>query len=85
MLIPSASGGCPAIPVTTLVIINSVPTATISYSSNPFCTSEVPAITITGLTGGPFTGTISALRLDLLLILPPGLLLRDPVHLELIR
>ena len=53
-----ASGGCPAIPVTTLVIINSVPTATISYSSNPFCTSEGPASpTITGLTGGPFTGT----------------------------
>ena len=53
-----ASGGCLAVPVTTLVIINSVPTATISYSSNPFCTSEGPASpTITVLSGGPLTGT----------------------------
>ena len=53
-----ASGGCSAVPVTTLVTISSLPTATINYSGNPFCTNAGPANpTINILTGGPFNST----------------------------
>ena len=60
-LIP-ASGGCATIPVTTSVTITALPTATISYSGTPFCTSLVAgqAVTLTGTgayTGGTYSST----------------------------
>jgi gliding motility-associated-like protein len=49
------SGGCPAVPVTTPVVITLQPTATIDYN-DPFCTSVTTAqgVTINGT--GSFTG-----------------------------
>ena len=56
-----ASGGCSAVPVTTGVTITAVPTATISYSGNPFCRSLTTAqsVTLTG-TGAYAGGTYSS-------------------------
>ena len=49
---------CSAISAATSVTINALPTASINYAGNPFCTSLVSATpTVTVLTGGPFTAT----------------------------
>ena len=55
-----ASGGCDAVPVTTSVTITASPTASISYSGNPFCQSggAIQPVTLNGTgayTGGIFT------------------------------
>ena len=56
-----ASGGCAAVPVTTSVTITDVPTATISYTGSPYCTSVITAqnVTLSG-TGSYSGGTFSA-------------------------
>ncbi len=63
-----ASGGCPSIPVTTTVIITALPTASISYSGNPFCNSisSQQDVTISGTgvyTGGTYSASPSGLVL----------------------
>jgi gliding motility-associated-like protein len=71
----AAAGGCPSVPVTTNVIFTPIPTATISYSGSPFCstlaTAQAVALTgtaafmggtyssTTGLTINPTTGAIT--------------------------
>ena len=51
-----ASGGCAAFPVTGNVEIKTTPTATISYTGTPFCTTLISGQTVT-LTGtGTYTG-----------------------------
>jgi gliding motility-associated-like protein len=55
-----AVGGCNAFQVTTNVVVNSFPTAAISYLGTPFCTSlnTLQAVTLTGTysyTGGVFS------------------------------
>ncbi|HEX2921342.1 MAG TPA: HYR domain-containing protein, partial [Bacteroidales bacterium] len=57
-----AGSGCPAVDVTTPVSISEGPSATISYSGSPYCTSIVGsrAVILTGTgsyTGGTFTYT----------------------------
>ena len=56
-----ASGGCAAVTATSSVTITAVPTATISYSGTPFCTTVGSApVTLTGTgayTGGTFSST----------------------------
>ncbi|MET3885920.1 beta strand repeat-containing protein [Niastella sp. OAS944] len=56
-----AAGGCAAVVATTSVTITAVPTATISYTGTPFCTTLGSApVTLTGTgayTGGTFSST----------------------------
>ena len=54
-----ASGGCPAVPVNTIVTITALPAATIAYTGTPFCTSNATpqAVTLTGTTGGTYSST----------------------------
>jgi hypothetical protein len=54
----SAAGGCAAITATTSVTITAVPTATISYTGTPFCTSVSTAQSVTRTGTGAFTGGI---------------------------
>jgi len=55
-----ASGGCPAVPVTTNVTITALPTASISYTGSPWCTTAgTQSVTLTG-SGGYTGGTYSA-------------------------
>ena len=63
-LIP-ASGGCAAVPVTTTVTIDPLPTAVISYVGAPFCISVATAqpVTLTG-TGGVFSATPGGLSIN---------------------
>ncbi len=49
---------CTAVNATTQLTINTGPSATIAYAGTPFCTSSTNGtVTITGTTGGAFTGT----------------------------
>lgn len=55
-----AFGGCVGFPITTNVVVNSFPTATISYTGSPFCTSltALQTVSLTGTyayTGGVFS------------------------------
>ncbi|MFD2526618.1 beta strand repeat-containing protein, partial [Flavihumibacter stibioxidans] len=52
-----ASGGCPAIPVTTTVTITELPTAGITYLGGPFCENDNTArnVTLSGTSGGIFS------------------------------
>ncbi|MDX9812234.1 MAG: PKD-like domain-containing protein, partial [Bacteroidales bacterium] len=64
-----ASGGCAAIPVTTNATITALPTATISYSGNPFCTSVIGPqdVSFSGTgayTGGTFTSLPTGLTIN---------------------
>ena len=57
-----ASAGCASVPTTTNVVITALPTATISYTGTPFCTTLTTgqAVTLTGTagyTGGVYSGT----------------------------
>ncbi len=66
--IPS-SGGCNEIPVTTIVTITPLPTASISYAGAPFCTSvNTPQnVTLTGTgnyTNGTFTSSPTGLTIN---------------------
>ncbi len=58
-----AFGGCSSVLVTTNVVITRIPTATISYSGSPFCSTlaTAQAVTLTGtaaFTGGTYSSTI---------------------------
>jgi hypothetical protein len=64
-----ASGGCPAVPVTTSVTITAAPTAIISYAGTPFCTTvaTAQAVTLTGtgaFTGGTYTASPAGLTIN---------------------
>ena len=57
-----ASAGCASVTTTTNVVITKVPTATITYAGNPFCTTITTgqAVTLTGTdayTGGSYSST----------------------------
>lgn len=53
-----ASGGCAVYSKSTPVIINAAPSATISYSNGPFCTSgTTKSVTRTGTAGGTYSST----------------------------
>lgn len=57
-----ASAGCASVPTTTNVVITAIPTATITYTGTPFCTTLTTgqAVTLTGTagyTGGTYSGT----------------------------
>lgn len=65
----AAAGGCNLVNKTTTVTITAAPTATISYSGNPFCvnTPGATAVTITGTgnySGGNYTSSSPNLTLD---------------------
>ena len=50
--------GCSATSSVTVVTVNPIPTATISYDSNPYCNSDVYAyVTRNGQSGGSYSGT----------------------------
>jgi len=63
-----ASGGCAAVPTTTSATITAPPTATITYSGSPWCTSAgTQTVTLTGTnayTGGTYTVSPSGLTID---------------------
>jgi hypothetical protein len=64
-----ASGGCAVVTATTSVTITAMPTASISYAGNPFCTtvSSAQAVTLTGTaayTGGTYSVSPSGLSLN---------------------
>ncbi|UOK42528.1 MULTISPECIES: putative Ig domain-containing protein [Flavobacterium] len=64
-----AGGGCAITPITTSVTITAVPTANISYTGTPFCTSivgtKVVSLTGTGAyTGGTYTASSTGLTMD---------------------
>ncbi|MFD2516525.1 Ig-like domain-containing protein [Salinimicrobium flavum] len=63
------AGDCAEVTATTEVTITKEPTATISYSGTPFCTSDSDAkpVTLTGtdgFSGGTFTATPDGLTID---------------------
>ncbi|MBX2984197.1 MAG: hypothetical protein KF843_16145, partial [Flavobacteriales bacterium] len=61
----AASGGCAAFSTTASVVIGTAPSATISYSGSPFCTSGGTAnVTRTGSTGGTYSATPSGLSIN---------------------
>src|SRR5678810_396008 len=65
----AAAGGCAAFTTTTSVTITAVPTATISYSGTPFCTSVSTAqsVTLTGtgaFSGGTYSASPAGLTID---------------------
>ena len=54
----AASGGCALYTTTTTVTITTLPTATISYSGSPYCTTSGTAtVTQTGQAGGTYSST----------------------------
>ena len=52
------TGGCPAFPVTTSVVITSLPVATFAYTTTPYCSSE--ANPLPTFSGGGEAGTFSS-------------------------
>ena len=65
----AASGGCPQVSATFNVVIVVQPTAAISYSGSPFCTSLTASqpVTLTGtgvFTGGTFSSSPAGLSID---------------------
>ncbi len=55
----AASGGCAVVTATSSITITALPTATISYTGSPFCSSLVGAqsVTQTGTVGGTYSST----------------------------
>ncbi|WP_281322051.1 DUF7507 domain-containing protein [Flavobacterium aestivum] len=54
----AAAGGCAAVTATTLVTITALPTASISYSDSPWCTTAASqSVALTGNTGGVYSST----------------------------
>jgi hypothetical protein len=55
----AAANGCPQFVTTTPITITTLPTASISYSSTPFCNSLTTsqAVTLTGTSGGVYSST----------------------------
>jgi len=61
----AASGGCAAFSTTASVVINSAPSATISYSGSPYCSSGGTAsVTRTGSSGGAYTAAPAGLSIN---------------------
>ncbi|WP_410959724.1 putative Ig domain-containing protein, partial [Salmonella sp. SAL4356] len=56
----TAAGGCAAVSTTASVTITTAPTATISYTGTPFCTSVSTASVNVSGTGAYTGGTFSA-------------------------
>ncbi|MFZ4413713.1 MAG: hypothetical protein ACOYOV_11555, partial [Bacteroidales bacterium] len=61
-----ATGGCSIQTATTNITISSLPTATISYTANPYYTvlSSAQSVTLIGATGGVYTALPSGLSID---------------------
>ena len=54
----AASGGCAVYTTTTSVTITTAPSATISYTGSPFCTTSGPVnVNLTGTAGGTYSST----------------------------
>jgi hypothetical protein len=54
----AASGGCPQVSDTALIIISAAPSATISYAGSPYCQNAGTAtVTQSGTTGGTYSST----------------------------
>ncbi|MEI6696278.1 MAG: hypothetical protein WCO13_09425 [Bacteroidota bacterium] len=54
----AAAGGCATVTATTNVTITTLPTAAISYSGSPFCTSaSAQSVSFSGTSGGTYTST----------------------------
>ncbi len=64
-LIP-AGGGCSSFSTTTTVAITTAPSATVSYSGSPYCTSQASAqsVTQTGSTGGNYSSAPAGLSVN---------------------
>ncbi len=61
----AASGGCSSAVATTSVTITNNPSASISYSGSPYCSSASPAaVSLTGTSGGAFTSSPAGLTLN---------------------
>ncbi len=65
----AAAGGCAAVTATTSVTITALPTAAVSYTGTPFCStlSTVQAVTLTGTggyTGGIYSSSPAGLTLN---------------------
>jgi hypothetical protein len=62
----AASGGCQEVIDSTIVIVTSLPYASISYVGTPFCINNAlpQAVTITGTTGGIYTTTPLGLTIN---------------------
>ena len=61
----ATSGGCAAFSTTANVVINSGPSATISYSGSPYCTNGGTAsVTRTGSSGGAYTAAPGGLSIN---------------------
>ena len=61
----AAGGGCSAFSTTASVVINTAPSATISYAGSPYCTSGGTAtVTRTGSTGGTYSAVPSGLSIN---------------------
>lgn len=54
-----ASGGCPVFTTSATVVVNGMPTATISYPGSPYCNgiTQLQPVVTTGNTGGIYTST----------------------------
>ena len=60
----AAAGGCSAVTATANVTVTALPTASISYSGSPWCTSATAqSVSLTGTTGGTYTASPSGLSL----------------------
>ncbi|WP_340239953.1 Ig-like domain repeat protein [Emticicia soli] len=65
MLTIAASGSCPVYTATTAITITAVPSATIGYSNNAFCTTQGGQnVTKTGTSGGTYSATPTGLSID---------------------
>jgi len=61
----AASGGCTAFSTTASVTITTAPSATISYSGSPFCTTSGPvSVTRTGTAGGSYSASPAGLSIS---------------------
>ncbi|WP_460473558.1 Ig-like domain repeat protein, partial [Emticicia fontis] len=61
----AASGSCPVYTATTAITVTAVPSATIGYASNGFCTTQgVQNVTRTGTAGGTYSAQPSGLTID---------------------
>lgn len=61
----AADRGCPAVDATATITINSLSSATISYTGTPFCTSAAPvSVSRTGTAGGTYSALPTGLTID---------------------
>ena len=62
----AAAAGCAAVTANTSVVVSAVPTASVTYSGSPFCSSITTAqsTSLTGTTGGGFSATPAGLIIN---------------------